>query len=163
VRLRRDRRGAMSFLEALVARLRSLVRQSPAIVIATLALVFSLGGGAGYAASSAHDSGVGVTFHKLTLRNGWMPAGGGVGAPSYAISLGMVHLTGAMHQPAGTARKFAILPRAARPKHTLWIGVFSESRTSAFLEVLPSGAMKIGGSDAPFFASLAGVSFAVGS
>jgi hypothetical protein len=146
-----------------VARLRSLMRQSPALVIATLALVFSLGGSAGYAASTANGTGVQVTFHKLTLRNNWKPAGGGVGAPSYAISLGVVYLTGAMHQPTGTARKFAILPRAARPKHTLWIGVFSEAKTSALLEVLPSGAMLIGGADRQFFASLAGVSFPVGA
>jgi hypothetical protein len=153
----------MTIREVLVARLRSLVRQSPAVVIATLALVFSLGGSAGYAASSANRSGVPVTFHKLMLRNNWRPAGGGVGAPSYAISRGIVYLTGGMNQPSGTARNFAVLPRAARPKHTLWIGVFSESIHSASLEVLPSGAMKIGGNNAHFFASLAGVSFAVGS
>jgi hypothetical protein len=150
--------------EVLVARLRSLVRQSPAVVIATMALAFSLGGSAGYAASSASSSGVQVTFHKLTLRNGWMPSSGGVGAPSYAISAGVVYLTGAMHQQlSDTARKFAILPRGARPKHVLWIAAFSEDSTSASLEVLPSGAMLIGGKNRQFFASLAGVSFAVGS
>jgi hypothetical protein len=149
--------------EVLLARLRSLVRQSPAVVIATLALVFSLGGSAGYAASSARGSGIQLTFHRLTLRNNWMPAGRGVGVPSYAISAGVVYLTGAMHQPSGTARKFAVLPRAARPRHTLWIGVFSEARTTAFVEIMPSGVMKIGGADAQFFASLAGISFPVGA
>jgi len=153
----------MNIREVVVARLRSLMRQSPAVVIATLALVFSIGGSAGYAASSANGSGVRVTFHKLTLRNGWTTASGGVSAPSYAVSAGVVYLTGGMHQPSGTARKFAILPRAARPKHTLWIGVFSEATTSAFVEILPSGAMLIGGDDRQFFASLAGVSFPVGA
>jgi hypothetical protein len=146
-----------------MARFRLLVRQSPAIVIATLALVFSLGGGAGYAASSAHRS-VRATFHKLTLKNGWKPVtANGIGAPSYAISGGVVYLTGGMDQPSGSARTFAVLPVAARPKHTLWIGVFSEATTSAFLEVLPSGAMLIGGDDRQSFASLAGVAFPVGS
>src|SRR5215813_9691179 len=107
--------------EILMARIRSMVRQSPAIAIATLALVFSLGGGAGYAASSAHSAAAKITFHKLTLKNGWKPeTANHVGVPAYGISGGVVHLTGGMHQPSGSVRKFATLPLAARPKHTLW-------------------------------------------
>lgn len=145
-----------------MARFRSLVRQSPAVVIATVALAFSLGGGAGYAASSASPS-IRLTFHKLTLKNGWQPFGGAVAAPSFAVSGGVVYLTGGMHQPSGSIRKFATLPLGTRPKHTLWIGVFSEATTSAFLEIKPTGAMFIGGDDRQFFASLAGVSFPIGS
>jgi|SRR5262250_695034 len=144
-----------------MGRFRSLVRQSPAAtIIATVALVFSLGGGAGYAASSVSSSTT-ITFHTLTLKNGWKPATGfaGIRPPAYAISGGVVYLTGGMHQPSGSIRKFAVLPLGVRPKHTLWIGVFSEATTSAFLEIQPTGAMFIGGTDAQFFASLAGVSF----
>jgi len=149
--------------EVPVARIRSLVRQSPAVAISTLALVFSIGGGAGYAASSAHSSPK-IALHKLTLKNGWKPqTANGVGAPAYGVSGGVVYLTGGMHQPSGANRKFAVLPAGARPKHELWIGVFSEATTSAFVEILPSGAMFIGGDDRQFFASLAGVSFPVGS
>jgi hypothetical protein len=78
-------------------RLRSLAARSPAIVIATVALILSVGGGAGYAASVLNGSqialhsipadriqahGIGsaelkpakpakVTWHRLPLVNGW--------------------------------------------------------------------------------------------
>ena len=144
-----------------MARLRSFVVQFPAIVVAALALAFSLGGGAGYAASAA-DQPASVVFHGLKLINGWSKYGAGTGAPSYAVSNGVVYLSGGMHQTAGS-NEFAVLPKGARPTHTLWIGVYSEATTSAFLEITPSGAMFIGGSDDQFFSSLAGVSFVAGS
>jgi hypothetical protein len=145
-----------------MARLRSFAAQSPAIFIATLALVFSIGGGAGYAASIAHSP-VKIAPHWLHLVNHWTSDGTSTGHPAYAVSGGVVYLFGGMHQTTGSDTEFAFLPKAARPKHTLWIGVYSESTGSAFVEVTPSGAMFIGGSDAQFFASLAGVSFPVGS
>lgn len=145
-----------------MARFRSLAAQSPAIVIASLALVFSLGGGAGYAVSTA-SSATKITFHTLTLKNGWSPDGLHVRAPSCAVSGGVVYLTGGMHQTAGSNNEFAVLPKGARPSHTLWIGVYSEATTTSFLEVTTSRAMYIGGSDDQFFASLAGVSFPVSS
>jgi hypothetical protein len=170
-----------------MARFRSVLAQSPAIVIASVALVFSLGGGAGYAASALHGSQlashgvaghhaarisagqaapkpVKITFHPLTLIHGWTLFAATDGHPSYAISNGVVYLSGGMRQPSGTNTEFAFLPKAARPKHTLWIGVFSEAAGgTAFLEVTPSGALFIGGANASFFSSLAGVSFPLAS
>ncbi len=143
-------------------RLRSFVVQFPAIAVAALALAFSLGGGAGYAASAAVQP-MSVGFHGLKLINGWSRYSVGTGAPSYGVSDGVVYLSGGMHQTAGSSNEFAVLPKGARPSHTLWIGVYSEATTSAFVEITPSGAMFIGGTDDQFFASLAGVSFPVGS
>jgi hypothetical protein len=145
-----------------MARLRSFMVQFPAIIVAALALAFSLGGGAGYAASAA-DQPATVAFHALKLMHGWSKDTTSTGAPAYAVGNGVVYLSGGMHQTAGTNNEFAVLPKGARPSHTLWIGVYSEATTSAFLEITPSGAMFIGGSDDQFFASLAGVSFVVGS
>jgi hypothetical protein len=145
-----------------LARLRSFVVQSPAIAVAALALALSLGGGAGYAASAALQP-MSVGFHGLKLMHGWSRSSAATGAPSYGVSNGVVYLSGGMHQTSGSNNEFAVLPKGARPKHTLWIGVYSEATTSAFLEITPSGAMFIGGSDDQFFASLAGVSFPVGS
>jgi len=144
-----------------MARLRSFVVQFPAIAVAALALAFSLGGGAGYAASAA-DQPMSVAFHGLKLINGWSKYSA-TGAPTYGVSNGVVYLSGGMHQTAGSNNEFAVLPKGARPSHTLWIGVYSEATTSAFLEITPSGLMFIGGSDDQFFASLAGVSFPLGS
>jgi hypothetical protein len=144
-----------------MARLRSFVVQFPAIAIAVLALAFSLGGGAAYAASAAEQP-MTVSFHGLKLINGWSRFSVATGAPSYAVSNDVVYLSGGMHQTSGSS-EFAVLPKGARPSHTLWIGVYSEATTSAFVEITPSGAMFIGGSDAQFFASLAGVSFVIGS
>jgi hypothetical protein len=145
-----------------MARLRSLVVQSPAGVVAALALAFALGSGAGYAASAGSQSAK-IAFHALKLMNGWSKYSASVGAPSYEVRNGVVYLSGGMHQTSGSNNEFAQLPKGARPSHTLWIGAFSESTGSAFVEITPSGAMSIGGSDDQFFASLAGVSFAVGA
>jgi hypothetical protein len=128
-----------------------------------LALVFSIGGGAGYAASIAHSP-TKITSHWLHLINNWTTDGTSTGHPSYAVSGGVVYVSGGMHQTTGSKREFAFLPKAARPTHTLWIGVFSEAAMGgAFLEVTPAGAMFISGPDAQFFSSLSGVSFPVGS
>jgi hypothetical protein len=145
-----------------MARLRSFVVQFPALAVAVLALALSLGGGAGYVASAA-DQPTNFTFHGLKLLNGWSKSSAAIGAPSYEVRNGVVYLSGGMHQAKGSNNEFAVLPKGARPSHTLWIGVYSESTTSAFVEITPSGAMFIGGTDDQFFASLAGVSFVVGS
>jgi hypothetical protein len=80
-------------------RFRALARQSPAIVISLIALTFSLGSGAGYAASVAahHPAATKITWHGLGLRNGWKAAakGFGTGKPAYTVSNGVVYLTGA--------------------------------------------------------------------
>ena len=78
-------------------RLRSLMHQSPAIVISLIALTFSIGGGAGYAASAAstHPAVTKITWHHLSLRAGWhaLAAGFHTGHPSYTVSNRIVYLT----------------------------------------------------------------------
>jgi len=148
-------------------RFRSVMGQSPAIVISLIALTFSLGSGAGYAASSAtsHPAATKVTWHPLALTNGWKsaaPAFHGVGNPAYSISNGVVYLTGALDRGSSSSA-FAVLPRAARPRHTLWIGVYSGATSTQDLEILANGKMFFAGANATYFSSLAGVDFPLGS
>ncbi len=158
-----------------MSRLRSLASQSPAIIISVVALAFSLGSGAGYAASTtaSHPAAAAkVTWHKLSLRNGWKPgpAAFDTAAPKYKVSGGVVYLTGvAVYAPnTGTATPPAVvgvLPKAERPTHNLWLGIFNYAASgSADLEIATNGQVKvIGGPDAAYFTSLAGVSFPLGS
>lgn len=79
---------------------------------------------AGRTASDARQSitaVTGVTWHKLTLINGWTSSQNvyGTGNPRYAISGGVVYLSGSLH--AGTSTSFAVLPKAARPAHWLYM------------------------------------------
>ena len=157
-----------------MTRLRSLASQSPAIVISVVALAFSLGSGAGYAASTttSHPAAAAkVTWHKLSLRNGWkaQPLYTS-GNPEYTVIDGVVHLNGvAVYGPnvgaANPPALIAVLPKAARPTHDLWLAVFNySSLNSADLEIEPNGQIRvIGGGDRAYFTSLAGVSFPLGS
>jgi len=158
-----------------MSRLRSLASQSPAIVISVVALAFSLGSGAGYAASTtaSHPAAAAkVTWHKLSLRNGWKsaPAAFHTGRPDYKVISGVVHLTGvAVYGPdvssSSPAELLGVLPKAERPKHNLWFSVFNYAASgSADLEIATNGDVDvIGGPDAAYFTSLAGVSFPLGS
>ena len=150
-------------------RFRALASQSPAIVISVVALTFSLGGGAGYAASVAtsHPA-TKITWHKLSLRNGWHSGPSsftGTGAPSYTVSNGIVYLTGvADHASASSLPTLAILPKGARPKHILWFTAFNEAASGGvFVRIDPGGHVSVQGPDASYFTSLAGVSFPLGS
>ena len=149
-----------------MSRIRSVASRSPAIIISLIALTFSLGSGAGYAASVAasHPAAAKVSFHSLALLHGWMPAApafhDNVGNPAYAVSNGVVYLTGALHQTSGSNTEFARLPKSARPRHTLWIGVYSEAAADTqSLEIESNGNMFMLGPDASYFSSLAGISF----
>jgi hypothetical protein len=132
-------------------RIRSLASQSPAIAIAMVALVFSLGGGAyaaglsqGHAAIPAGKSAPAFQWHKLSLTNGWKALGAGTyGAPSYAIKDGTLYLSGILAAPKGQAKpEFAKLPSGARPKHFLWLSFLNFGEDSlGELEIEPSGAM----------------------
>src|ERR1700722_14598338 len=100
-------------------RFRALASQSPAIVISVIALTFSLGGGAGYAASvaSSHPA-IKITWHKLSLKNGWHSGAGafaGTGTPAYTVSNGVVYLTGvADHSNTASTAPLGLLPKGAR-------------------------------------------------
>ncbi len=133
--------------------------------MSVIALTFSLGGGAGYAASVATAKApvTKITWHKLGLINKWHEVFATNGPPSYAISNGIVYLYGAMQ--GGTTGEFAVLPKAARPKNTLWIAVYNDDNSggSAWLDVTPSGKMYINGPDDTILSSLAGVTFPAGA
>ena len=97
--------------------------------------------------------------HKLALENGWVSSQPvwGTGNPSYEVSAGVVYLSGSMH--GGTQHLAAVLPVAARPKHLLYIQVYSFTGHPGWLEIFPNGNLEAFGSVATSFTSLAGVSF----
>jgi hypothetical protein len=155
-------------------RFRALAHQSPAIVISLTALTFSLGSGAGYAASVAvqHPAATKITWHGLGLRNGWQPGSKefkGDGNPAYTVSNGVVYITGATYrtnQSDSLPSVIATLPKSARPKHDLWFTAFNEAANGgSFIEVSPNGNVSVAGSggDENYFTSLAGVEFPLGS
>jgi len=86
-----------------------------------------------------------VTWHKLTLLNGWHTGRGPfvlVSDPSYAVSGGIVYLDGGLYQAAGTNTEFAILPAGARPAHKEYLTVYSGfSETPGTVEIRPNGVM----------------------
>lgn len=150
-------------------RFRALASQSPAIVISVIALTFSLGGGAGYAASvaSSHPA-TKITWHRLSLKNGWHSGAGtfaGTGTPAFTVSNGVVYLTGvADHSSSASASPLALLPKGARPRHTPWFAGFNEAASGGvFVKIDPLGHVTVEGPDADYFSSLAGVSFPLGS
>jgi hypothetical protein len=154
----------------IMARFRSTMRQSPAIIISIVALTFSLGGGAGYAASvaTAKAPATKITWHALKLLNGWHAAGKAfhTGNPAYTVSNGIVYLTGTADHAGTSLPTLGALPKGARPTHTLWFGAFNEAAAGgAFVEIAPNGAVIVGGSggDQDFFTSLAGIEFPLGS
>jgi hypothetical protein len=151
-------------------RFRALASQSPAIVISVVALTFSLGGGAGYAASVATGhSATKITWHKLSLKNGWHSGAGafaGTGTPAFTVSNGVVYLTGVADHSnsSGGLPVLGLLPKGARPRHTLWFAGFNEAASGGvFIKIDPAGHVSVQGPDASFFSSLAGVSFPLGS
>jgi hypothetical protein len=97
--------------------------------------------------------------HKLALENKWVSSQGdwGSGNPSYEVSAGVVYLSGSMH--GGTQHLAAVLPLAARPKHVLYVQVYSFTGIPGWLEIFPNGNLEAFGSGATSFTSLAGVSF----
>ena len=97
--------------------------------------------------------------HKLALKNGWISSQSvwGSGNPSYEVSNGVVYLAGSMQ--GGTQHLAAVLPLAARPKHLLYVQVYSFTGIPGWLEIFPNGNLEAFGSVATSFTSLAGVSF----
>lgn len=151
--------------------LRTLTAQSPAIVISIIALVFPLGGGAGYAAAGsrigqhrARRPSCGATtfsWHDLHLINGWKPAPGILdsGRPAYALRGGIVYLRGAIYQPVPGSGKFAFLPPGNRPAHNLLTIIYTSAGAAGTLVIATTGVMLAVGGNAAVFSSLAPVSF----
>jgi hypothetical protein len=158
---------------------RSLAKQSPSIVISTLALMFSLGGGA-YAATQltgqhptadrakAPPACTSVKFHALKLANGWKSAQSlyDSGNPSYGICNGIVYLAGSLVQPKPGSDIVGTLPRGYRPAHNLWIAVYTFQDSVGTIFIDNNGQMRAFSpttSDAESYTSLAAVSFPLGS
>jgi hypothetical protein len=155
-----------------MSRFRTMMSQSPAIVISVIALTFSLGGGAGFAASVAAKAPAApkITWHKLPLRKGWQaaPKGFGAGTPAFTVSNSIVYLTGAADRtnqstPLG---ELGLLPKSARPKHVLSFAAFNYAANGeSSIEVFPNGQVWVigNGGDENYFTSLAGIEFPLGS
>ncbi len=155
-----------------MSRFQTMMRQSPAIVISLIALTFSVGGGAGYAATVvAKGSAPKITWHKLPLGNSWLAAGSAfkTGNPEYTVSNRIVYLTGVAHrtnQSSSIPSVIGVLPKSARPEHSLWFTAFNESASAeSWIAVFPNGNVEVGGNggDENYFSSLAGVEYPLGS
>lgn len=104
-----------------------------------------------------------IKSHKLKLLNGWQSSQSvyNTGNPSYAISRGVVYLSGSMHSDGSSPLAF-VLPKAARPAHALFITVYTVDGSSpGVAEILPQGEVDMAGVGAPGYTSLAGISFPV--
>jgi hypothetical protein len=158
-----------------MSRFRSIIRQSPAIIISLTALTLSLGGGVGYAASVAVGRApvIKITWHALSLRNQWRDAAKagftGDGNAEYTVSNGVVYLTGAIdraNQSLPIPSIIGVLPKGARPTHRLWFEAFNEAAAGqSQIAIFPNGQVEVlgNGGDENFFTSLAGIEFPLGS
>ena len=104
-----------------------------------------------------------VKSHKFKLLNGWLSSQPtyGTGNPSYAISKGVVYLSGSLHG-GGTSPLAFMLPKAARPAHALFISVYTvDGDTPGEVEIEPQGEVDIAGAGSAGYTSLATISFPV--
>jgi hypothetical protein len=155
--------------------MRSIAKQSPAIVISLVALTFSLGSGAGWAASDAttHPAKAAPkpTWHALTLKNQWKAAAKGYGAarPQYTIVNDVVFLDGAAsraNQTLPLTQVIGYLPKSARPRHVLDFAAANYAANGeSSIYVFPNGAIEVlgNGGDENYFTSLDGIQFPLGS
>jgi hypothetical protein len=107
----------------------------------------------------------GMAMHKLNLTFGWKSSQlkYSTGNPAYNVSGGVVYLSGAVHQPAGSNQILAFLPKAAHPAHTFYITMYTDGGPTGQLSIEPNGAIQALGTAARSFTSLAGVSYPVAS
>jgi hypothetical protein len=160
-----------------MSKLRAVSAHTPAIVISTIALVLSLGGGA-YAATAlggshaAKSTPAALSFHRLKLINGWKSAANtaGAGTPSYTVSNGILYLYGGIYQPIQGKAAFAYLPKGFRPAVNVFITVSVAEGVTNFgtLYISPKGEMEVydpSNANTPVadFTDLTGVSFPLGS
>jgi hypothetical protein len=156
-------------------RLRSAVVKSAALGVPAVALLLSAGvasaattqqaaPAATHAVHGAHPAAAAnVSWHNLNLINGWQTPSGR-GSPLYAISNGVVYLTGGLTQPTPGSEEFAVLPKAARPSHAMYRSITGFAGLEVTLFILPDGTMQVFSnpvSNAQQFSSLSGVSYPV--
>lgn len=137
--------------------IRSMISQSPAIAISLAALVFAVGGGAGYASTTISSGPTTVTMHSLPLGKNWH------GTLRYGINDGVVYLDGNASKSTGSYTCMTTLPKAARPASSqidITVNLGDAIGTIQVLhtgEVCPFGPPP-GGAEFSFV-SLAGISF----
>jgi hypothetical protein len=104
-----------------------------------------------------------VAAHRLTLKNGWQSSQSTyqTGNPSYAVSHGVVYLSGSLH--GGKSKLAFVLPRAARPAHLMNISVYTMVGSIGWLTIRSTGQVRIGGGGSAGYTSLATISFPVAS
>jgi hypothetical protein len=162
---------------ARASRLARSVLAVAAVAATSLAAVTTALGGAAASAATVHPARAvahtarahpvtvtGMTWHPLSLLNGWQSAQGqyGTGNPAWAVRNGIVYLSGSMHQASGNSEDFAVLPAAARPAHYLYITVYTLDDTYGRVAIYPDGEMNVfspNQSQAQGYTSLAAISF----
>ena len=178
-------------------RFRSLATRIPVLIISMLAVALSIGGGAYASAQAAgggpganiprnlpalthvhHPAGsqaatlAGITFHGLSLANGWQSENTNVGTGNPRVGLlnGVVYLKGSLAQPTPGSSLFAQLPSAYRPVDTLLIPVWTAGGNFGTLDILSDGRMFLSsnapcgsGNTAQCLTSLATISYPLGS
>jgi hypothetical protein len=141
------------------------LRPSPATVIACIALFVALGGTAVAAEQPAVNApSAGLTYHLLTLQNGWVGKPFGTRAPAVAKdSQGTIHLEGAMATSGSNLTAFT-LPAGYRPSAPVYVTVDLANAQSGRLAIATNGVVTVEAetnvADAKVFTSLEGVVFA---
>jgi hypothetical protein len=121
---------------------------------------------------AAASTGVSVSFHGLSLVNGWVSeqVNDGTGNPRVGVLNGVVYLKGSLAQPTPGSSLLAQLPTADRPVDTLLITVWTSGGNPGTLEITTDGRMFLSsnapcgsGDSAQCFTSLASISYPLGS
>ena len=102
-----------------------------------------------------------VASHKLTLKNGWTSSQSiySTGDPSYAVSGGVVYLSGSLHT-SGSSQLATVLPTAARPAHRMFVLVYTfDGIAPGWLQINSTGKVYVFGSHATSYTSLANISY----
>jgi hypothetical protein len=142
-------------------RLRSMISQSPAIVIAVVALALSAAGGATAATAASQQPAARVKWHSLTLLNGWQYGGfGSFHAAYYVDSNHVVHLRGSAREGQAGMAVFR-LPRGIRPSHILSLVIYTDGGPAS-MNILRNGDAETFGGNNLDFTSFDGVSFPEG-
>lgn len=150
-----------------MSRTRSLISQSPAIAIATLALVLSFVGGATAATVHGEAGRAPVAWHQVKLANGWKYGGfSSFHAAYYVDAAHIVHLRGSAH--LGTAGKAVFtLPKQARPGHAISEIIYASGGAAAAVNIGTNGQVFVfdqTGTDSAVrdFTSFDGLAFSLG-
>jgi hypothetical protein len=101
-----------------------------------------------------------VLPHPLALKNGWVSADSpfSTGDPSYAVSGGVVYLSGSL-EDGSSGVPATVLPKQARPAHRMYLLVYAINGSTAVMRIDNNGQVRLYGGNAAEFTSLAGISY----